>query len=307
MWVPPIVQQFTNNPGNMTLLYRYFTSGQAGHSLSTALGATAAATAVFVVDPSEVMLKALQGTQPHQFLAGLVLVVTVVIGLAAVALGFRTKSRFGAGLGVLVTLGCAAVIVGVTHLIGHIYGYLVMWAVVLPAAALVAVGALRWPDAWSAWLSRTISPVAIRLGLAVAVLAVSMAAVTRVLTMPPLSRASDPEVSRLAALVTPHLRPGEPVAVNDGRAGVSSDDVLINIERFFGQIDVLDREGFHPEVNKFWIVEVGPGFFDNGTAQSVLLSTWTPASPSRPGYLGRVGDMAVQVASRGALLLRPSD
>jgi hypothetical protein len=90
------------------------------------------------------------------------------------------------------------------------------------------------------------------------------------------------------------------VAVNDGRAGTSPDNVLINIERFFGLIDALDRQGYKPKVNKFWLVEVGPGYFDNGTApRSILLSTWTPASAARPGYVGRVGDMAVFVTDRG--------
>jgi hypothetical protein len=300
MWMPPIVQQLTNNPGNMTLLYRYFTSGQAGHTWSTAFGATAAATAVLVVDPSEVMLKALQGSQPHQVLAALVLVATVVLGAAATLVGVRSRSRFGAALGVLVVVGTAAVVVGTTHVIGHLYGYLVMWAVVLPVVALVAVGGVRWPGAWSERMARRVGAAAVRLGLVVVVAVVSVAAVTRVATMPPLSVASDPEVAQLVALVTPHLRRGEPVAVNDGRAGTSPDDVLINIERFFGLIDVLDRDGYEPKVNKFWLVEVGPGSFDNGTApHSILLSTWTPASAARLGYVGRVGDMAVFVVDRG--------
>ncbi len=96
MWVPPFVQQLTNNPGNMTLLYRYFTSGQAGHTWSTAFGATAAASAVLVVDPSEVMLKALQGSQPHQVLAALVLVATVVLGAGGRSVGISNEVALSA-------------------------------------------------------------------------------------------------------------------------------------------------------------------------------------------------------------------
>jgi hypothetical protein len=307
MWLPPFIQQLTNHPGNMTLLYRYFTSGQAGHSWSTAFGATAAASAVVVVGPSEVMLKALQGSQPHQVLAALILVVTMALSLVSAAVGFRARSRFGAALGLLGLLGCVAVIVGVTHLIGHLYGYLVVWAVVLPVAALIAVGAVGLPRPWSAWLVEKIGPTVIRSVLVALVVVASIASVARVVTMPPLSAASDPEVAQLVALITPHLWPGEAVAVNDGRAGTSQDDVLINIERFFGLIDALDRHGYKPQVNKFWLVEVGPGYFDNGTAaRSVLLTTWTPASPSRSGYLGRVGDMAVLIGREGEFLPPPS-
>jgi hypothetical protein len=303
MWVPPLVQQLTNNPGNVTLLYRYFTSGQAGHSWLTALGATAAAAAVLVVGPSEVMVKGLQGRQPHQLLAALVLAATVALGVGTAVVGHRWRSRFGAALAVLTVVGCLAVVVGVTHLIGHLYGYLVVWAVVLPAAALIAAGVVRLPDHWSAWLLRVLGPAAIRVGLVAVVAIVSVAAMVRVATMPPLSRASDPQVARLAALIRPHLRPGEAASVNDGRAGTSSNDVLINIERFFGLINVLDREGYRPKVNTFWLVEVGPGYYDNGTAPvSILLTTWTPASPSQPDYVGRVGDIAVRVGGREAFL-----
>ncbi len=150
----------------------------------------------------------------------------------------------------LVVVGTASVVAGVTHVIGHLYGYLVMWAVVLPVAALVAAGVVRWPDEWSARMARTIGVAAVRLGLVVMVAVVSVAAMVRVASIPPLSTASDPEVAQLVALVTPHLRPGESVAVNDGRAGTSPDNVLINIERFFGLIDVLDREGYKPKVEQ---------------------------------------------------------
>ncbi|MGB7050371.1 MAG: hypothetical protein WBG41_02255 [Acidimicrobiales bacterium] len=307
MWVPPIIQQITNHPGNMTLLYRYFTSGRAGHSWSTAFGAAAAASAVLVVGPSEVMLKALQGSQPHQVLAALVLVVTMALSLASAVVGFRARSRFGAALGLLGLLGCVAVVVGVTHVIGHLYGYLVMWAVVLPVVALVAAGAVGLPRPWSAWLVEKVGPAIVRLVLVALVVVTCFASVARVVTMPPLSAASDPEVAQLVALITPHLRPGETVAVNDGRAGTSQDDVLINIERFLGLVNALDRDGYKPQVNKFWLVEVGPGYFDNGTAaRSVLLTTWTPASPSRDGYLGRVGDMAVLIGREGEFLPPPS-
>ena len=306
MWVPPFIQQLTNHPGNMTLLYRYFTSGQAGHSWSTAFGATAAASAVLVVGPSEVMLKALQGSQPHQGLAALVLVVTMALSLASAAVGFRARSRFGAALGLLGLLGSVAVVVGVTHVIGHLYGYLVMWAVVLPVVALVAAGAVGLPRPWSAWVVQKVGPAIVRMVLVALVVVASFASVTRVVTMPPLSAASDPEVAQLVALITPHLRRGETVAVNDGRAGTSQDDVLINIERFLGLVNALDRDGYKPQVNKFWLVEVGPGYFDNGTAaRSVLLTTWTPASPSRDGYLGRVGDMAVLIGREGEFLPPP--
>jgi len=303
-WVPPLVQQFTNNPGNVTLIYRYFTSGRPGHGWVTALGATAASTAVYLVGPSEVMLKALEGSQPNQVLAALVLVVTVAVGLAAVGLGRGRRPRFGAALGGLAALGCLAVAVGVSHLIGHIYGYLVVWAVVLPAAALISIGSVRFPGWASAGLSQHVGRARLRGALVGLVAVVSVASAVRVAAMPPLTRVSDPEVAQIAALVVPHLKPGETVSVDDVAAGHGKNDVLINIERFFGLVNVLDRDGYQPKVNKLWVVELAPGFFDNGTApKTVLLTTWTAFSPSEHGYLGRVGDLAVAVVGRGQVPL----
>jgi hypothetical protein len=294
MWVPPLIEQFTNHPGNLTLIYRFFTSGRSGHSLTTALGATAAATSVLVLGPSEVMRTGLEGTQHHKALAAVLLAVTVALGLVAVALGRRGRARYAAALGLLSALGCVAVVVGVTHLVGHIYGYLVMWAVVLSAAAVVAVGAVRLPRRWSDGVLRTLGPAAVRAALAVVVLAVSLATVSRVLAMPSLEHASDPEVGRLTALVASHLRTGQVFSVNDARAGTGKNGVLIDIERFFGLINQLDREGYRPKVNTFWQVELGPGYAAPPfTSQNVILRTWAPTSSSKPGYLGRVGDMAV--------------
>ncbi len=53
-------------------------------------------------------------------------------------------------------------------------------------------------------------------------------------------------------------------------------------------------------VNAFWRAQFGPGYLADGTEpHAVSLSTWTTASPSLPGYVGRVGDMAVTVSATG--------
>jgi hypothetical protein len=105
-------------------------------------------------------------------------------------------------------------------------------------------------------------------------------------------------VTRLAGLVAPRLVPGERVAVGDAGAG-TADTQLIDTEEFIGLVNQLDRDGLRPRVNAFWKAQFGPGYLTDGTeARVVGLSTWTAASPAQPGYVGRVGDMAVTVTDR---------
>jgi hypothetical protein len=238
-------------------------------------------------------------------LAAVTLAATMALGAAAIVLGRRRGTRLATALGVLVVVGSLAAVVGAVHVIGLLFGYLVVWAVVLPAAALVAIGLARLPPAWTRWLLVVVGRSAIRLGLILVVVLVSATAVARVVTMPSLSRASDPEVGRLAALVTPYLRPGQSVAIDDARAGAPS-DLLFDLERYFGLANLLDREGYHPKVIPIWTVELGPGYLETGhETRMVLLTAWTTASPSDTGYAGRVGDIAVQVLGPGGKRAAP--
>ena len=68
----------------------------------------------------------------------------------------------------------------------------------------------------------------------------------------------------------------------------------LDVERFIGLVNELDRQGFSPKVNKVWRAQFGPGYLASGHEDaSFVLKTWTPSSPSTPGYVGRVGDMAL--------------
>jgi hypothetical protein len=87
------------------------------------------------------------------------------------------------------------------------------------------------------------------------------------------------------------------VVVGDAGAG-TTDTKLLDTEEFIGLVNALDRAGYRPTVNTFWNAQFGPGYLADGTEpHQVGLSTWTPSSPSLPGYVGQVGDMAVTVTS----------
>jgi len=298
MWLPPVIQQVTGLPGNMTLIVRFFGATHPGQSLAGSLWAVAATSTVLVVGPSEVMTSILGGTPAHAGLAVVVALATVALATAVVVLAARDRRRFAIGMGALTLVGCVAAVVAVAHVVGFVFGYLVVWAVVLPVAALIGVGTAPVP--LRSLRSGRVGGAATGLRVALCVVAVATGSVAcvQVAAIPPLSHAGDPRVSRLAGLVSPRLVVGGEVAVGDAGAG-TADTQLIDTEEFIGLVNQLDRAGFRPRVNAFWRAQFGPGYLSDGTEpREVGLSTWTAASPSLTGYVGRVGDMAVTVTDR---------
>jgi len=288
MWLPPLMQQVTNHPGNLTLIWRFFDTAHASQSLSGSLWSVAAASTVFVVGPGEVMRSILGGTPAHAGVTVIVAVLTLLVAGATVVLAARLRSRFAVGIGVLVLIGWVASVVAVSHVVGFVFGYLVLWVVVLPVGALIGIGMVPVPVP-------AVSGAAVRVGLCVVAVLAGVVLTVRVVAIPSLNGASDPKVGQLAALVQPRLVPGGRVMIGDAGAG-SADTQLLDTEEFLGLVNLLDQRGDRPTVNAFWKAQVGPGYLSDGHEDRIVtLATWTPVSPTMDGYVGKVGDMAVFV------------
>jgi hypothetical protein len=296
MWLPPLIQQVTNSPGNATLIYRFFTSGQRGHSLVEGVNAMAAVYGVLVTGPAEIMSTTLGLAPKHLAVAVVVSVAIVLIGLVVVAVGVRQRNRFAWALGALGLIGSVTMVLSVTHVVGHVFGYLVIWSVVLPVAILIGAGMVRTPLIRAPGDRRAISPAAFRYALAGLAVVAGALFVIRVVSIPSLSKVSNAPVHALTTLVTPTLPAGGPIFVGDNGAGSNGQSKIIDLEEFIGLVNQLDVAGYQPRVNPFWKAEFGPGYLANGHKRRViLLSTWTPNSHRVPGYVGRVGDIAVTV------------
>jgi hypothetical protein len=306
MWLPPVIQQLTNHPGNFTLIVRYFTAGHPGQSLADALRSVAAAYGTVVVGPGEVVTAYLGGAPHHAVVSYLTAAVVVAAALGVTVIAIRQRRRFAAGLGALGLVASVAMVFAVVHLIGFIYGYLVVWAVVVPIAVLIGVGMLgvRWPTGGGGGgggdPGGIVSATTVR--YLVAALGVAMAVVlsVRVVAIPPLSAASNPRVAQLTNLVTPKLDPHGTVFVGDNGAGIGSPNGIYDTEEFIGLVNQLDQAGFRPTVNAFWKAEFGPGYLATGHHdRQINLQTWSPGATRLPGYVGRVGDIAVTVTGAG--------
>jgi hypothetical protein len=223
----------------------------------------------------------------------------LVVAVAVTVVGARQRQRFAAGLAVLSLVGTVAMVVGVTRVVGYIYGYLVIWAIVLPVAALISLGLVRVPaTARSVGHRAFTSTPSARLALCGVGVVASVVLAVRVVYIPALATVSNPYVARLYSLVTPKLDPTGSVLVGDNGAG-TIDTRLVDTEEFIGLVNQLDRAGYHPLVNHVWKPELGPGYLTTGhEGRQIQLYLWTPASPSTPGYVGRAGDIAVLVLTR---------
>jgi hypothetical protein len=310
MWVPPVVEQLTHRPGNLTLLYRFFTSGRPGQGAAVAAWSTVAAFGVAVLGPAETMSRFLTGQPAHAAAALAVTVVALVVGAAVAWSGLRHRSPFAFALGAQVVLGWFVSGLAVSRITGFVTGYLVLWAVVVPVTAAISLAVLPWGSGQRRfWTTPTSGdPTAPRpppghgvaraggTGAVLAAAAVALVAGTaltvQAIRLPPLSAASSPVVARLVAVVTPELRSGQAVYV-----GVDWAD-LVAVEEFIGLVDELDARGYHPRVSPFWTVQFGTAYVGSGTGMTtVSLSQWTPASRHEPGYLGHAGGFAVAVTA----------
>lgn len=320
MWIPPVVQQLTNRTGNMTLIWRFFTSPHKAVSVYHALWAVLAADSELAFGVAQEMSSRRLG-DPHGTEV-LMFVLLLLASALCIALGVRRRRSFAATIGVGSLVGFVLAVVSVTRIVGPVYGYLIVWMVSLPVATLIAVGVLLFDtDRTVAWASappsaeanpaRAGSRLAPRFGsrldsrfdsrlggtltrTILVVLAVTVGTILTVETarIPPLERASDPTVSQAFGLVSRHLRPG-PRHVFVGDAGTTIEGLFT----FFGLVDVMQEHGYHPRVSPLWSTQVGPSYLsDDLEPVQVVLYPPSPKIRRMRGYIGSVRNADIVVA-----------
>jgi hypothetical protein len=173
-WLPPVIDELTNHPGNATLLVRWFREGGTnGDESHTLLDGWRVVSAQFAAAPEWLV-----GTQPVNFIQEpmyltnpVVPVLLAVVTLAVVVLWRRRVAQSGQ----LVAVWAIASVIGIvatSRTIGPMYVYRFGWARMLGMVAGVIV-------AWAAWRAvadwrpslerRALTPVAV---VGIAVLAV---------------------------------------------------------------------------------------------------------------------------------------
>jgi len=311
-WVPTLGQQATNHPGNLTLIWRFFTTHHGQHPLSVGLssiGAMDGAPSFALSHPFQVL-----GASSND--AILVLAGIAAVGTLSLVFGVVCRCSFAGMLAGASLVGLAGSVVAVTRIVGPVDDYLVVWAFAIPTLALVAGGVAVLSDGGErrgtvhASLSRGMPrssvvapepamPPAQQHGgaLARSVLVVVVVLTMVVLTIdmarvPPLSQASDRNVAALWRIVAPALH-GTRRAVHLGVEGGAGISPVITFEGLFLE---LTAHGYRACVDPFWTIAIGKRYLCRGHPEvSVRLFPPSAAVERARGYVGRTGQFAILV------------
>jgi hypothetical protein len=151
LWVPPLIDQVTGQPGNITKLWRFFTAGGSPrhpyHEAASVLGR------LFEVLPFGQLPQLNEDNwsviAPDRELA----IAVVLLSAAGLALlGTMLRDRYSQSLGVLLVVAVPVVGLSISHVVGPIYPYLLLWVTALPLALAIGWSTLvlvRPP--WARW------------------------------------------------------------------------------------------------------------------------------------------------------------
>jgi hypothetical protein len=281
MWIPPVVDEVTSHPGNLTKLVTYFGTPQGSHPLSAALSAIARQLESLPLGRFPATLVDDSGSLPLVRLAtwlGFLVVASLLAWL-----GYRLRDRFAGAVGLLCFLAVAIATLSLTHADGPLYPYFVDWASTLPVVLLIGWVALaitvlrrRSGAAGSLRVSRPLAVgIAIILGLAVVGLA-SADAVTL--------------TSDLRPAVETSNDPGTPAAWRVTQSALSAyhpqgiDVVIAQSDRWTlaaGLIDQLEKRGWRVAVPSSWLFMFGNGAKELGSERLELVVEDAGAPPPR--------------------------
>jgi hypothetical protein len=281
MWAPPLIEQVTRAPGNVTRLVRFFRSAHPefdrgiDHSVGHTAGQVAAQLTVVPFGHD-------RDAKPAATVKVLLVIFGLVGGIGVAAVGWRRSETVIAALGAMSVVGPVVAIWSGTRIVGEVFPYLLLWTAGLLLPAAIGAGALL------VRLERLAKPM---LGAAVVVgigLAVTMA------RNPLLPYRSVTDVAAATRLAEPWL------------AGRSVERVLVRIadhDRWplaSGIAVRLEKDGFRSTVDQEWTSLFGEHFRPTGHEQATV---WianagnSPPAAVSPTPLGVVGEASIWASS----------
>ncbi len=147
VWAPPVIDELANRPGNLTLIWTFFTSPHQTHRYLEAISVLGR----FLWVPEIGQLRTLH----DQDLAAVSPAYLAVAGtfslfcLGLIGTGTLGRDRFAQALGVIIGAALVAIVVSIHSVSGPVYAYLLHWVSTLPLVLAVgwlsvAVGSRRF-------------------------------------------------------------------------------------------------------------------------------------------------------------------
>ena len=278
LWLAPLWQQVTGDPGNLSRLLDFFRPHGGGHSWADAARAVAG-----TLWPP--LRGRLRGSAPGGVTTGVVLGVTLALAAAVIAVGRRRRDALMAALGGASALAVVVGILSAQRVTGPLFPYLVEW--LSAAAAVLAIGAVLALERRLASGGAAAGP-----GLAAGAGAIALAVVAVV--QPPTVPPGGAQVDRLWSAARPLLpAPGTAAADPTEVALGGSQDWPWGA----GLLVDATRDHYRATAQTSWLFLFGTQFTPS-RAPGAVVWVWQPgADPPPPGReVGRAGSMAVSVS-----------
>jgi hypothetical protein len=156
-WLPPLIEQVTGHPGNLTLLYRFLRHPHggfdgtgfpdsiqpAGQDLAHAVSGLGLEFSIFPTGRPAALLG--EVSSPGVFPDGgrlLLVLLYAVLAVVLVVLARRRGDRFALTLGAAALTAMATAVLSFTHVAGPFFDYLIAWTTALPVVVLLGWAAL---------------------------------------------------------------------------------------------------------------------------------------------------------------------
>lgn len=136
MWIPPLIDEVTGNPGNLTVLWNFFISHGPQHHWLEALSALGHNLDIFEFPQLLGSGYTDMAVRSSTHIAVVVVFVATCLGL--IVAGMLARDRFAQATGVILLAAIAAITYSIRDVLGTVYEYLLLWVTTLPVVLALA-------------------------------------------------------------------------------------------------------------------------------------------------------------------------
>jgi hypothetical protein len=296
MWLPPLWEQVTHNPGNVSTLLQFFRQSHpesdSGVDHSLAMSARQLGRQLALLPDGHGVQNSSRPLDPARPLDVAVIGAGLLAAAGVAVAGRRRRDTFLMALGAFPLAGTAAAVWATTRVVGVVYPYLLLWASALLLPAWIGLG----------FVAATASPATSRrwhrAATGVATAGVAVVAVVAGWSMlrspsPPLRSSADVTA---AGDLARHWLTGHGV----GGVRVEFDD-HDEWPLAAGVIDHLQRTGVAVTVERNYVFLFGDQFAPHGRDGGTVWLTLPNHTPPGPGRFDRLGEAGGSVVWAGSV------